>query len=189
MITIVLWSIAAVLGGLAAFVLAFIAIRQRSVRTLLFAIVLVLLAMVAGAMAVFTFAWKSYARVGSMFTPRTGMEIYVALLGKPVCDRVEVTAHRDQVIPKLDTGISLRMRTCPQELRRLLSEGKYSITRAPASETARAIGGGNAEGPFAPEALGDTLLTFYWAIDPTRNWRWIYCNADSTEAICVDIFD
>lgn len=188
MIPIILWSVAAILCGAVALVLAFIAVRRHSKHTLQFALLFALLAIGSGGIAVFAFASRSYARVSNMFTPRTGMEIYTALLGKPA-DCVEVTAHRDQVVPKLDTGISLRMRTCPAEMRRLLQAGPYQLERSAAGAAHRLIGGSDAAGSFAPEELGDTVLTFYWELDPGRNWRWIYMNPDSTEAICVDILD
>lgn len=189
MSTITYWIIAAACCGLATLVLTVFAIAKRNMRSFWLAVLLLLATVGCGAMAVYQLATKSYARISEMLEPRGGMEIYTALLGEPAADCVQVTAQRDQIVPKIDTGISLHMRTCPEEMARLLKAGEYTIARTASAEAARMQGGIDATGVFAPETLGDTVLTFYWEIDPMRNWRWIYTNLDSTEAICVDVLD
>lgn len=122
------------------------------------------------------------------FKPRTGSEIYAAFFGEtPAC--VTVTDHRDQVIPKVDTGISLRVKTCPQEIRRIVAMAPYTVARGASRNADRVIGGSDAIGPFAPENLGDSITTYHWVVQEGRNWRWLYVNHDSTEAIMVDILD
>ncbi|QQR85092.1 MAG: hypothetical protein IPJ76_10720 [Flavobacteriales bacterium] len=122
------------------------------------------------------------------FKPRTGSEIYAAFFDEtPAC--VTVTDHRDQVVPKIDTGISLRMKTCPREVQRILSMAPYTGTRSVSHAADRVYGGADAAGPFAPENLGDTITTYYWEVQPGRNWRWLYVDPDSTEAIMVDVLD
>lgn len=122
------------------------------------------------------------------FKPRTGSEIYVAFFDS-VQACVTVTHHRDQVVPKLDTGISLRMKTCPSEVQRILMMAPYTVVRSASNEADRIYGGLDASGPFAPENLGDTITTYFWEVQPGRNWRWFYLNRDSTEAIMVDVLD
>ena len=189
MSTITYWIIAAALCGVGMLVFVLFAIAKRNMRAFWFAVLLLLATVGCGAMAFYNFATKSYAHISDMLEPRSGMEIYTALMGEPATDCVQVSAQRDQIVPKIDTGISLHMRTCPEEMARILGVGEYTMERTASTDAARMQGGIDATGAFAPETLGDTVLTFYWEIDPMRNWRWIYTNLDSTEAICVDVLD
>jgi hypothetical protein len=189
MITILAWSAFALLAGLVFLVLLIMGIAQRRMALVLVAVAALLVSIGLSCVAVYHVMYKSAARVSEAFAPRSGITIYEGFFGAAPAACVTVTHHRDQVIPKIDTGIDLHMRICPAEVRRILAMGPYTSKRVASTAADRPYGGGDAAGDFAPETLGDTVLVHYWALDERRNWRWIYCNLDSTEAILVDVLD
>ncbi len=180
------WLAAAVLCGLITLVLAIVAIRRRKMQPFWFALLFLAITAGCGVMAVYRVAAVAYTRASEALEPRSGIEIYEALFGKPIGNCVLVTHQRDQVIPKLDRGLSLRFKTCPLEMRRILGQENYTLTRIAALTADRDHG---ASGDFAPETLNDTIVMGYREVIPGRNWRWIYCNRDSTEAIVLDVLD
>lgn len=181
------WLVAAVICGLATLVLALVAIRQRNMRPFWFSLLFLAITSGCGMMAVYRIAAGVHSRVEEALKPRSGLEIYEALFGQPVGDCLHVTHQRDQIIPKLDTGISLRMRTCPVEMARILGQFEYTAERM-ASGDARSTAPDD-QGDFSPALLGDTVLSFYREMDAGRNWRWIHCSRDSSEAIVLDVLD
>lgn len=193
--TIALLFVACGLCGLAFLFLLIFGLIKRRTPLILGAIAALIIAVGCGLSAVYLTAHKALQAavelsrdVRSAMKPRTGSEIYAAFFDEtPPC--VTVTDHRDQVVPKIDTGISLRMKSCPSEIRRILAMAPYTIARSASHAADRAYGGADAAGPFAPENLGDTITTYYWEVEPGRNWRWVYVSRDSTEAIMVDILD
>lgn len=180
------WLLAAVGCGLITLVLALVAIRYRKMRPFWIALVFLMIGAGCAVMAAYRVAIGAYTRATEALEPRSGIAIYEALFGKPVGNCVSVTRHRDQIIPKLDVGMSLRAKTCPEEMRRVLNQRSYDLTRT-ASLTANRDHG--ASGEFAPETLTDTIIVGYLEIIPGRNWRWIYCSKDSSEVIVVDVLD
>lgn len=195
MLTIALLFVACGLCGLAFLFLLIFGLIKRRTPLILGAIAALIIAVGCGLSAVYLTAHKALQAavelsrdVRSAMKPRTGSEIYAAFFDEtPPC--VTVTDHRDQVVPKIDTGISLRMKSCPSEIRRILAMAPYTEARSASHAADRAYGGTDAAGPFAPENLGDTITTYYWEVQPGRNWRWVYVSRDSTEAIMVDILD
>lgn len=181
------WLVAAAVCGLVTLVLAIIAIRKRNMRPFWFALLFLAITAGCGVMAVYRVATGVHARVEAALKPRSGLEIYEALFGQPVGDCLRVTHQRDQIIPKLDTGISLRLKTCPAEMARILGQFEYTVERI-ASSDAHSTSSDDQD-DFSPALLGDTVLSFYRGMDAGRNWRWIYCNRDSTEAIVLDALD
>lgn len=175
------WVIAAAVCGIVFLVLLIIAIVKRNFAVFYAALAAFLVLMVCGAMAAWSFADSAYARVQHALEPRSGLEIYSALLGAPeAC--VQVIASQDQVIPKIDTAIRLHVTMCPAELRRLLLEGGYSMERVQTTPSAQLSA-------FATEQLGDTVLRFHKEVTPGKNWRTIDVRTDSTEAIIEDVLD
>ena len=110
----------------------------------------------------------------------------MALFGGPTGACVVITEHQDHVVPKVDTAIPLRMRTCSAELERIFQQGPYILERNAISTMLT-----EAEPPdaFAPALLGDTILRFHWTIIEGKYWRTIYARPVSMEAICVDVLD
>lgn len=178
------WSIGIIVCIIAALCLTAQAIHRRRMRLLWyatsffgFALVLVLVVAVRTGRAV-------YHELKVSLAPRSGEMIYNDLFGAPTTACVTITRHRDQVIPKLDTSIRLRVRTCPAELRRILGQAAYSSKK---ERTTRQ--NDTDENGFEPSSLGDTVWVHMTERIPGRNWRWIYCNMDSTEAIVEDVLD
>lgn len=195
MLTIALLFVACGLCGLAFLLLLVFGLIKKRTPLILGAIAAMIIAVGCGLGATYLTARKAVGAarevgrgVQEAFEPRSGSEIYTALFDS-VPASVTVTHHRDQVVPKLDTGISLRMKTCPSEVKRILSMGPYTAARSASNEADRVYGGLDASGPYSPENLGDTITTYYWEVQPGRNWRWVYVDRDSTEAIVVDILD
>ena len=131
---------------------------------------------------------KSYNRITAFLKPRTGEEIYIALFDSMNSRCTEVLHHADQVIPKLDDGIRLHFRTCPEELRRILELHEFQHEKKSSSDLEREYDHSNYEW-FKPETLGDSILVFFSEIKRYKNWQTIYSSQDSTEVFCIDILD
>lgn len=195
MVTIALLFVVCGLCGLAFLLLLIFGLIKKRPTLIVAAVAALIIAVGCGMSAVYRTAHKALQaavelsrNVREAVKPRTGSEIYAAFFDEtPTC--VTVTDHRDQVVPKLDTGISLRMKTCPSEIGRILAMAPYTAARSASHAADRLYGGADAAGPFAPENLGDTITTYYWEVQPGRNWRWVYVSRDSTEAILVDVLD
>lgn len=196
MLTTALLFVACGLCGLAFLLLLIFGLLKKRPPLILGAVAALVIAVGCGLSAAYLTARKAtVAAIGvargvqEAFEPRTGSEIYAAFFGEtPSC--VTVTDHRDQVVPVMDTYIALRMNTCPSEIHRILSMAPY--TRAALGESVNDVinlGGPDGGGAFAHETLGDTVNTYYWEVQPGRNWRWVYVSRDSTEAIMVDVLD
>lgn len=168
-------------------VLALIAIRRRRLRPFWFALGFFALCAGSAAVVVYRTAHGTIQRISTLFAPRDGTTIYTALFGTPVNGCVHIIAHKDQVIPKLDTGIHLRVRTCPAEMLRILQQHRYSVERTITGP--RTGSHTDLDDAFNPSDLGDTLMTFHYELLPGRQWRWITTNRDSTEAIVRDVLD
>ncbi|MBK8613367.1 MAG: hypothetical protein IPN85_07710 [Flavobacteriales bacterium] len=186
MVTILFWSALAVVCALACAGLLIVAIRQRKVAFVVAAVTVFLVGGYCGFRAVHEILQRSRTKLALALEPRSGPEIYAALFGGSVGDCVVITDHQDQVVPKLDTAIRLRMRTCPAELKRILQQGPYILER---SAIAAVLVEAEPPDRFAPALLGDTILRFQWTITEGKQWRTIYAKPDSTEAICVDVLD
>ena len=143
-----------------------------------------LLGIGTGGYAVYVFANKTYHAL----QPRTGDEIYAALFGKPTSNCVKVLNYQDQVIPKIDYAIWLHFKTCPDEIKRILSQHNYEFEKISGQDS-------HSNGPsannnwFKPELMGDSILTFKFKKDEYGNGQTIYLNRDSSEAYCMDVLD
>lgn len=196
MLTIALLFVACGLCGLAFLFLLIFGLIKRRTPLILGAIAALIIAVGCGLSAVYLTAHKALQAavelsrdVRSAMKPRTGSEIYAAFFDEtPPC--VTVTDHRDQVVPVMDTYIALRMNTCPAEIQRILSMAPYTtVVLGDSVNGVIHLGGPDGGGAFAHETLGDSVNTYYWEVQPGRNWRWMYVSRDSTEAIMVDVLD
>ncbi len=152
-------------------------------------IYLSLLALLAGIIWV---SWGAFSfgkrTLQSALQPRSGIAIYEALLGKPGTDCVRVLHHRDQMIPKIDTEITLHFKTCPPELQRILSNKAFKESaRIPATAVRDRLSSTLPDW-FRPAEMNDTLLVFS-NTDATGNGQEIYSSPDSMEVYLRDIWD
>jgi hypothetical protein len=133
----------------------------------------------------FLFFKKSYYFIYETVKPRSGDEIYDAIFDKRSSNCVKVINFQDQIIPKIDIAIRLHIKTCPEELNRILRRQLYTKKTTiddliPSDKTVTW---------FNPSKLGDTLLIFEYSTADKRNIQTIWSNIDSTEIYVRDIFD
>jgi len=134
-------------------------------------------------------ASKTYNKVSDTFKMRTGDEIYDALFDKGKTDCVEVLNYQDQVVPKIDYAIWLHFKTCPKELKRILSKHDFSNEKLSTDNWNGKIPLGETFEWFIPTTLGDTIMVYEYSTDDSRNIQTIWTNLDSTEVFVRDILD
>lgn len=183
--TLLPWAIATVICAITCVVLFLLAIARKRFSLFYLSLGMLLATGLCAIVTAYLFAGRSYGRIRGLLAPRTGIEIYTDLLGMPPDGCVEVINAQDQVIPKIDTAIRLHAHICPTELRRILSEGGYSMERTTTTST----DGAGIAGAFSASFLGDTVLHLQKEVQPGRNWRSIDVKLDSTEALIIDVLD
>lgn len=164
--------------GFAAMLIAGLVRRRRSL--VMGSLVVLLLSGGAVVRTIWFAADKSLDKVAGLFHPRTGMDIYYALFGKPGCDCVRVVRTRDAEIPVIDAAVWIEVQTCPEELERILRQHPYRE-----DESALCHFYPTDEG-FDPAALGDDLRVYRWERDDAGSVQVIYASADSTKMLCAD---
>ncbi|MGV3636168.1 MAG: hypothetical protein ACO1NQ_00850 [Flavobacteriales bacterium] len=181
------WSILVVVCAASTLVMAILAVRRRSMRAFWWALLLLVLTACSTAGAVWHLLTRAKHRLERWFAPRSAELIYASMFGGPAHDCLSIQDHQDRIIPRIDTTIRLRVKTCPAELARILEQGRYTRTLTTSDHPALPSSDGPAA--FAPAQLGDTLVLYHQEVLPGRNWRWIQANCDSTLAIIVDVMD
>lgn len=176
------WVIAAFALGAFSMVLFISAIVAKRFSLLYLAIGVLALAGISGAYVVYRVAERSVDGVRELITPRSGEAIYADLFGAPMPGSVQIIAHDDAQLPKLDNTIHLRLRIQPPELRRILSAADYSAEGTGSSPDERKT-------DFDPGSLGPDHIDLHATITEGRHWRSLYLSADSTELIVVDVVD
>jgi len=131
---------------------------------------------------------KSYNKVANAFKPRTGDEIYDALFGPRHFNCVKILNHLDQVVPKIDYAILLHFKTCPGEMKRILTQNEF-ISQKSASKDLTIDGPSATKIWFNPASMHDSLLIFTYKKDEYGNGQTLYTSLDSTEVFCIDIVD
>jgi hypothetical protein len=131
----------------------------------------------------YTVTNKAVHKVGAVMKPRTGEEIYNALLGVPEANCVKVLNYLDQTIPVIDFAIVLHFETCPQELSRLILKRKFSVRREKSSS--ELIQTGVAIDWSRTDVLGDSINVFT-ALNPDASGQIIYSSLDSTKVMLVN---
>ncbi|HRO98019.1 MAG TPA: hypothetical protein PLN54_01135 [Flavobacteriales bacterium] len=174
------WGALTVVVGLLGLALVMLGIMRRKFPLIIPGILL-LMAATVGAGAVVTLAVQRTAdRMEQVLAPRPGGEIYEALFGPPEgC--VQVIDAQDQIIPKLDAAIRLRVNTCPAEVRRVLLQHAYAVSMELADK--------DTTDRFSTASFGDSVLTCSTTIVEGRNWRTLMISRDSTRMIVVDSSD
>ena len=166
-------------------VLIIYGIIRRNLKAVLWSVACFFMGSLSGIWFMSLLGIRSYHRLSEMFRPRTGIEIYTALFGKPGKNCVEVPEFQDQVIPRLDDAIRLHIRACPGELRRLLEQHPYTGQKL----ISGALQVSEKLNWFRPLELSDSVLIFTCNKDEYRNAIIIYSAADSTEMFLLDTQD
>ena len=166
-----------------------IGLVKKKRNLIITSIVFLFISIMIGSIAIFSITKKTYQiskkaynKVSELSKPRTGMEIYESLLGKPETNCVEILNYEDQTVPKIDIAILLHFKTCPKELKRILAQKEFEFEKIKTSEQS------DEKSWFKPEKMGDSILTFKY-YDINGNGQEIYSSKDSTEVYLKDIWD
>lgn len=136
---------------------------------------------------IYKMAARSVHAITNYLKPRSGPDIYKALFDSPTSSCLQVIDYRDQVIPKIDDAIWLHFKTCPVELKRIVSMHDFDVQRMPSKSMAMNDKGRN--NWFTPEQLGDTIIIYTYKKNEYGASQIIYSNRDQTEAYCIDALE
>jgi hypothetical protein len=177
---ILLWGTVAVALAVIGVALLVSGYRRRRIPVIIPGVLCLMGATVCAGVVVTKAVQRAVHHAQDALAPRPGAEIYIALFGKPeAC--VQVIDAQDQIIPKLDSAIRLRVNTCPAEVRRVLRQYTYELKVEAADQ--------DSTDRFSPHTFGDSVLTFTTTIVEGRNWRTLIIACDSTRMIVVDAAD
>ena len=180
MTSILLGSIVAVALASTGLGLLLVGYRRRAAWLLIPGVLCLMASTVCAGVVVVKAVEHAAERTRDALAPRPGAGIYAALFGKPeAC--VQVIDAQDQLIPKLDPAIRLRVNTCPAEVRRVLRQYTYELKMEAADQ--------DSTDRFAAHTLGDSVLSFTTTIVEGRNRRSLKISRDSTRMIVVDAAD
>lgn len=183
MSTILTWIVASIVLGLSGLALAFLAIARRRSGYLYGSLGVLGVATLCCAMALYRTAERSVEELRAFTTPRSGSEIYAALFGPPINTCMQVLDHDDALIPKLDNVIRLHVRTCPEEIRRIVAQGRYT------EESSMELSYTAENEAYSIHQLGEDATTLNWTVSDGRHWRTLHFSPDSTELIVIDVLD
>ncbi len=174
------WSLFAIALAVAGVTLIVIGYRRRRFPVIIPGVLCLMGATVGAGVVVTKAVQRAVHHAQDALAPRPGAEIYAALFGKPeAC--VQVLDAQDQIIPKLDPAIRLRVNTCPAEVQRVLRQYPYELKVEAADR--------DTSDRFSPNTFGDSVLMFTTTIVEGRNWRTLIIARDSTRMIVVDAAD
>jgi len=180
MFGIISWSLIALALAVVGVTLLVIGYRRRRFPVIIPGVLCLMGATVCAGVVVTKAVQRAVHHVQDALAPRPGAEIYAVLFGEP-----EACAHvidvQDQIIPKLDAAIRLRVNTCPAEVRRVLQQYPYELHEEAADKDTTAR--------FSIASFGDSVLTFTTTIEEGRHWRSLKVARDSTMMIVVDAAD
>ena len=180
MTSILPWSITALTLASAGLALLIVGYRRRSAWLLIPGVLSLMASTVCAGVVVTKAVQRAVHHAQDALEPRPGAEIYAALFGEPeAC--VQVIDAQDQIIPKLDPAIRLRVNTCPAEVRRVLRQYTYDLKMEAADK--------DTTDRFSPRTFGDSVLTFTTTIVAGRYWRTLTISRDSARMIVVDAAD
>ncbi len=94
---------------------------------------------------------------------------------------IKILNYQDQVIPKIDYAIWLHLRTCPKELKRILSKHDFRLEKAFIENWNREIPFGETLDWFKPITLGNTFTAYEYSTNNNRNIQTIWTNLDLSE--------
>ena len=119
----------------------------------------------------------SLACIAYTFIPRSGVDIYVAMFGNSLNNCLKIIDKEEHSIPILDDGIYLHFKTCPPDVKRILSLHTYTCqirTRMTPSTN-------DGVKWFKPETLGDSVIDCFGDKSTNTDYETFYISKDSTE--------
>lgn len=127
-----------------------------------------------------------HRKLTAFFEPRSGGKIYEAVFDKKQSDCVKVIRYRDQIIPLLDDAIWLYFETCPQELKRILSQHPYETNRLPSANFESDIPEDEHKKWFVTDSFGDSVMLYQYISEDNRIMKTIWASSDSTKVLYRD---
>jgi hypothetical protein len=163
-------------------------IRKRRVRLVYLSVLLLLGSFFSGGWAVYLFTTKTYNKfsnidIPDLFRGRTGGEAYAAFFGQPSDSCVKVLNHVDPVLPQIDYCTWLEFRTCPAELRKILTLDPYLPVEHDGSDSSLGPNLNAQPHWFKPRLLGDSVIFLHHTDPQHPSLRtYLYISKDSTRA-------
>lgn len=180
---IALWTAITAAVFIIFLVILMVGLLRKKKKAVRFSLPVFLVCAGLGIWTTYLFVNKSYHRISDLMKPRTGMEIYEALFGKTDHTCVTVLQHQDPVVPVIDNAIRLHVKTCPEEMARIIAARGYT------SETISTQHRVTTDDDwFKPEMLGDSTIVCTWHNPENYSHiQYLYISQDSTEMFCRDI--
>jgi hypothetical protein len=127
---------------------------------------------------------KAYNKISGTYKLRTGEEIYVAIFGKASPDCLKIRNYQDQTVPIIDDAILLEFTTCPEELKRILSQNQFTSKKESTRFWTR--GSSNLHW-WKPETLGDTVLLYDYSSPDYKRNQHLIVSLDSSRVFYKDV--
>ena len=163
-----------------------IGLVKQNKKLVIISVAVFFLCCITSGVTIYKFVTKSYVKISGYLKPRSGTEIYNALFGKPektAC--LDIIEFQDQVIPKIDYAIWLHFKTCPAELKRIVSLKAFHVKKTSIKDISIQKPGEGSHW-FKPELLGDTVLVYRYKKDSAGGEQTLYSNLAETEVYCMD---
>ena len=164
-----------------------IAITKKKMPLFYLALLLSFVGVGTGLFAGYRFLYKSFVKISDSLKPRTGEEIYAALFDGNPNECTNVIEKQDQVVPKIDVAIYLHFLTCSEEIKRILAQHEYELTKLSTKDFRYADESGVRW--FIPKLLGDSVLVYEYKKDELGNGQILYVSTEMDEVFCKDVWD
>lgn len=164
-----------------------IAIIKKKMPLFYLALLLSFVGVGTGFFICYKFLYKSYSKISKSLEPRTGEEIYATLFDGNPNECTNVIEKQDQVVPKIDVAIYLHFLTCSKEIKRILAQHEYELTKLSTKDFRDADESG--VGWFTPKSLGDSVLVYEYKKDELGNGQILYVSTEMDEVFCKDFWD
>lgn len=116
--------------------------------------------------------------------PRTGNQVYKALFGESIAGCAKIVNYEDLLITMSNNLVLIHADICPEELRRILLQHKYSFEVKPNTNDYSNNLSILRSKEFVTKLLGDTIIEFSYTDNDCQ--RYIYTSLDSTIMMCID---
>jgi hypothetical protein len=177
---------------LIAFVITlFLAIVRKNKKLAVISLIPFVCAMFCAAVSMYYFVSKSYnvisRKIERPFKSRTGEKIYADLFGRTSRNCLDVINYKDQSVPGLDCCIWLEIKSCPEEVKRIVMQSEYEMILADSLHL-KFNQPNSSEQPvwWTPAALGDSAIIFKYQDKKEDRVQILFVSLDSTRAYYFD---